>query len=301
METALNEIALVLFTTIAPAGVIGYVVMAVAVLRTRDEARANAVSRHLVVPLVLAISGLIASATHLGTPANALYVLTGIGRSPLSNEVVAAVAFLALGGVYWIVSFRDDLTRRFCTVWLAITVAAGFVFVGFIAVAYSVESVPTWNLPSAPWTLWLNAFASGPLVGLFGMLLARQEPDRHATLVALGLAALAAAANVAVLALQWSELSGIVTTTTRAVDLVPFMPLAIGAYALCEAVALAFGGLGALRRTFALGGTVDDPFAAAKRSRLLRLALSAAGAAVALAGCFAVRFAFYAMHMTLGV
>ena len=178
METALNEITLVLFTTIAPAGVMGYLTMALAIVLSRDEERAAAISRYLVVPLVLAISGLIASATHLGTPANALYVITGIGRSPLSNEVVAAVAFLALGGVYWILSFRDDLRRPFRVAWLAATAAAGFVFVGYIAVAYSVPSVPTWNLPTAPLTLWLNALSSGPLVGLFGLLLARQEPNR---------------------------------------------------------------------------------------------------------------------------
>ena len=288
METALNEITLVLFTTIAPAGVMGYLTMALAIVLSRDEERAGAISRYLVVPLVLAISALIASATHLGTPANALYVITGIGRSPLSNEVVAAVAFLALGGVYWILSFRDDLRRPFRVAWLAATAAAGFVFVGYIAVAYSVPSVPTWNLPTAPLTLWLNALSSGPLVGLFGLLLARQEPNRG----------MAAAVNAAVLGMQWQELPGIVTTTTRAVDLVPAMPLAIGAYAACEAVAVALGGIGALRRVI---GTGDDPFAAAQRARIVRLALTGASALLTLAACFAVRFTFYALHMTLGV
>lgn len=298
METALNEITLVLFTTVAPAGVMGYLAMALAIVSARDEERASAISRYLVVPLVLAISGLIASATHLGTPANALYVITGIGRSPLSNEVVAAVAFLALGGVYWILSFRDDVRRPFRIAWLAITAVAGFVFVGYIAVAYSVPSVPTWNLPTAPLTLWLNALSSGPLVGLFGMLLARQEPGRRTTVALLALAALAAAGNAVVLGMQWDELHGIATTTTRAIDLAPAMPLAIGAYAACEAAAVALGGTGALRRSIGAG---DDPFAAAQRSRALRLALTAASAALALAACFAVRFTFYALHMTLGV
>ena len=298
METALNEITLVLFTTIAPAGVMGYLTMALAIVLSRDEERAAAISRYLVVPLVLAISGLIASATHLGTPANALYVITGIGRSPLSNEVVAAVAFLALGGVYWILSFRDDLRRPFRVAWLAATAAAGFVFVGYIAVAYSVPPVPTWNLPTAPLTLWLNALSSGPLVGLFGLLLARQEPNRGMVAALLALVALAAAVNAAVLGMQWQELPGIVTTTTRAVDLVPAMPLAIGAYAACEAVAVALGGIGALRRVI---GTGDDPFAAAQRARIVRLALTGASALLTLAACFAVRFTFYALHMTLGV
>lgn len=298
METAINEITLVLFTTIAPAGVIGYLVMASAVMRSRDEARASAVSRFLVVPLVLTISGLIASATHLGTPANALYVLTGVGRSPLSNEVVAAVVFLALGGIYWIVSFRDDLTRAFRLAWLSVTAAAGLAFVGLIAVAYSVSSVPTWNLPTVPLTLWLCALSSGPAVGLLGMLMARQEPDPRATVVVIALAACAAAGNACVLAGEWQALQGLATTTTRAIDLVPTMPLAIGAYALCEAASLALCGTAALRRTFAAG---SDPFAAAQRSRTARLSLMAAGVTIGLAGCFAIRFSFYAMHMTVGV
>lgn len=298
MDTALNEITLVLFTTIAPAGVIGYLVMALAAMRSGEKERADRISRYLVVPLVLAISGLIASATHLGTPANALYVLTGIGRSPLSNEVVAAVAFLALGGVYWILSFRDDLRQPFRIAWLTATAVAGLVFVGFIAVAYSVPSVPTWNLPTAPLTLWLNALSSGPFVGLFGLLLARQEPDRRMTVALLALAACAAVGNAVVLGMQWQQLSDIVTTTTCASDLVPAMPLAIAAFATCEAIAVALGGMGALRRTIGAG---DDPFAAARRTRVLRLVLLATSAVLALAGCFVVRFTFYALHMTLGV
>ena len=304
METALNEITLVLFTTIAPAGVIGYLAMALAVVSTRDEGRACALSRHLVVPLVLAISGLIASATHLGTPANALYVLTGVGRSPLSNEVVAAVAFLALGGVYWILSFRDDLRRGFRIAWLAATAIAGLAFVGFIAVAYSVPSVPTWNLPTTPLALWLNALSSGPLVGLFGMLLARQEPGRRMAAALLALAACAVAANAAVLAVQWRDLGGIATTVARAVDLAPSMPLVICAYVACGAAGITLSGMGALRRRMGAlrrGDADSDPFAAAQRTRIARLAFAAVGAAAALAGCFAVRFAFYALHMTLGV
>ena len=298
METALNEISLVLFTTIAPAGVVGYLVMAAAIMRAGDEARANAIGHYLVVPLVLAISGLIASATHLGTPANALYVLSGIGRSPLSNEVVAAVAFLALGGIYWIVSFRDDLSRTFRIAWLGATVVAGLAFVGFIGVAYSVPSVPTWNLPAAPVTLWLNAFSSGPLVGLLGLELARQEAGRRAAVGLLAMVGCAAVANAAVLAWEWQELASIVTTTTRALDLVVPLPVMVAAFLALEALAVALSGVAAVARRLPATG---DPFARAQRARTVRLALSIAGVAVALAASFAVRFAFYAMHMTVGV
>ena len=89
-----------------------------------------------------------------------------------------------------------------------------------------------------------------------------------------------------------------IPSTTRAVDLVPAMPLVIGAYVACEAIAIALGGAGALRRAIGAG---DDPFAAAQRTRMARLALTATSAVLALAACFAVRFTFYALHMTLGV
>ena len=59
--------------------------------------------------LLVAMVGLVASATHLGNPANALYVFTGVGRSPLSTEVLAAVIFLALASVFWLYSFAERL------------------------------------------------------------------------------------------------------------------------------------------------------------------------------------------------
>ena len=283
METALNEITLVLFTSIAPAGVIGFIMMAWVALSTADKSRADAASRHLVIPLALAITGLIASATHLGTPANALYVISGIGRSPLSNEVVAAVAFLAIGGVYWIASFRDDMPKIVRRIWLAAASVAGVAFVTFIALAYSVSSVPTWNLPIAPLTLWLCGLSSGPFVGLFGLLFAKQEPTRLQMRTALGIAAVAAVANVAALAAEWGELGGIATTIASAVELVPFFPASIIAYAALNAGAIVVATL------------------SPRLAETPRLIAIAAAALLALAACFAVRFVFYSMHMTVGI
>lgn len=283
METALNEITLVLFTSIAPAGVVGFIMMAWVAFFTTDKARADAASRHLVIPLALAITGLIASATHLGTPANALYVISGIGRSPLSNEVVAAVAFLAIGGVYWIASFRDDMPKLVRRIWLAAASIAGVAFVTFIALAYSVSSVPTWNLPIAPLTLWLCGLSSGPFVGLFGLLFAKQEPTRLQMRTALGIAAVAAVANVAALATEWGELVGIATTIASAVELAPFFPASIIAYAALNAGAIVVATL------------------SPRLAETPRLIAIAAAALLALAACFAVRFVFYSMHMTVGI
>ena len=66
--------------------------------------------------------GLVASATHLGNPANALYVFLGVGRSPLSTEVFCAVVFLALGGGVLALLVRGAPASSACSApgwWLA--------------------------------------------------------------------------------------------------------------------------------------------------------------------------------------
>ena len=104
--TAFSEITLVLFTTLAPSGAVAYALMSLPIIRGRlsDDAHRR-IDKALCIPLIVSLVGLVASATHLGNPANALYVFMGVGRSPLSNEVFSAVIFLAFSGVYWLYSF----------------------------------------------------------------------------------------------------------------------------------------------------------------------------------------------------
>ncbi len=107
-SVALSEITLVLFTTLAPSGAVAYLLMSLPVLSGRAAGdTARRLNQLTCLPLLVAMVGLVASATHLGNPANALYVFTGVGRSPLSTEVFAAVIFLALAGVYWLYSFAE--------------------------------------------------------------------------------------------------------------------------------------------------------------------------------------------------
>lgn len=283
METALREITLVLFTTIAPAGAIGFFLSCCGILKAADKAEADALSRYLVVPLALVIFGLILSATNLGTPANALYVLTGVNRSPLSNEVISAVVFLVIGGVYWIVSFLDVLKEAPRRTWVVVAAVASLVFVWFVSQAYSVATVPTWNLPTAPVTLWLNAVSSGVFVALFTACMAKRSVSATVERVLLVVVCVAVAANAVVLGVEWEMMADIVTTTASARALAPHFPLVIGAYVvLC------------------LLGVVLV-LAKGRFSVRHRLAVYGVAGCLALVGCFAVRFEFYVMHMTIGI
>ena len=283
METALSEITLVVFTSFAPAGSFGFIMMAIAAVFATERSRAERISHYLVVPLSLSIFGLIASATHLGTPANALYVVSGIGRSPLSNEVVAAVAFLTIGGIYWISSFRDDASPLVRRVWLSAAIVMALVFVGFISVAYSVPSVPTWNTPLTPVTLWFCALSSGPVVGLLGMAMSGERVGKSGSLLVIGLVFAAVIASVILLSAEWHGIKPLATTVARVVEIAPFFPATIALYGMLNLLALA---------------VIWHSLRKADEARIAYLVIASV---CAIAACFVVRFAFYSVHMTVGL
>lgn len=165
---AFNEITLVLFTTLAPSGAVAYVLMNLPVLFGRvDGGQRRQLDKLSCLPLAIAMVGLIASATHLGNPSNALYAFAGVGRSPLSTEVFCAVIFLALAGVYWLYSFAEAPRRRLQRLLLVCIDVAAVCFVVATAYAYDVDTILTWSLPLVPVSLLLNALVGGPVIALF--------------------------------------------------------------------------------------------------------------------------------------
>lgn len=146
--TAFSKITLVLFTTLAPSGAVAYALMSFPIIRGRlsDDAHRR-IDKALCIPLIVSLVGLVASATHLGNPANALYVFMGVGRSPLSNEVFSAVIFLAFSGVYWLYSFAVKprrLLQRLLAVGACVSAIACITAIAF---AYSADTIVTWDTP----------------------------------------------------------------------------------------------------------------------------------------------------------
>ena len=172
--TAFSEITLVLFTTLAPSGAVAYALMSLPIIRGRlsDDAHRR-IDKALCIPLIVSLVGLVASATHLGNPANALYVFMGVGRSPLSNEVFSAVIFLAFSGVYWLYSFAVKprrLLQRLLAVGACVSAIACITAIAF---AYSADTIITWNTPFSPLSLWVNALLGGPVLAIVGLRAAR--------------------------------------------------------------------------------------------------------------------------------
>ena len=293
---AFSEITLVLFTTLAPSGAVAYALMSLPIVKggLADDVHRR-IDKALAIPLIATLVGLVASATHLGNPANALYVFMGVGRSPLSNEVSCAVVFLAFAGVYWLYSFAVKPNRTLQRVLAACACVGAAVCVTAIAFAYSARTIVSWDTPFAPAALWLNALAGGPVLAIVGLRFARWKSwgNRYGcAMIALAVAALAAC--VVVYGLQGAWLSSVENSVRAATDLVPGYAAQVVAFAL-----------------FALAGIAVDavPLAKALRKRAsspagemtLSIPRAAVASALVFVGIFTMRFSFYMMHMTVGI
>lgn len=280
---AFNEITLVLFTTLAPAGAVGYLLMSLPVLLGRvNEDDRRRLDQYSCLPLAIAMVGLIASATHLGNPSNALYVFTGVGRSPLSTEVFCAVVFLALAGMYWLYAFAEAPRRWLQRILVAAVDVAIVLFVVSMAFAYQVDTIITWSLPLTPVALVLNSLVGGPIITLLGFAAAGYRghgPGQGRLLVAV--AAVALVANTVVYLVIGAQLSGMANELVSASSLVPgFIPCVV-VFAL-----LAAAGLAVAWRSVGRDLTV--------RSLVVASLL-------VLAGIFVMRFTFYMSHLTVGL
>lgn len=285
-ETALQELTLVLFTTMAPSGAFATSVLAAlsTANRRRNEPSSRALDQFVWIPLAITLVGLVFSATHLGNPANALYVLLGVGSSPLSNEVAAGVVFLGVAGVYWLLSFSVKPLAGLKSALSGAVVLAGAAFVAAIAFAYDAKTILTWHTPMVPAALWANAVLGGPLLAAVTLRVsgseARSGRMEKAFAVVSGIGLLFA---TALYLLQGDVVASAENSLLSASDLVPHYFAMVALF-----LALAFVGI----------VIVFMPWTA---SRPRRPRWDFLGAALALAGIFVMRFAFYMMHMTVGV
>ena len=272
-DTALGEITLVLFTTLAPSGVVAFICMGLPVLgRGASVALRQRLNVFLGLPLVVAMVGLVASATHLGNPANALYVFLGVGRSPLSTEVFCAVVFLALAGLYWLYNFVEHPKPQLQRAWLVLAMLAGAVFVAAVGCAYAADTIVSWHTVYVPLNLMLNALVGGPILAIAGLRAAGYEPVEGRM------------GHVVTFGVQGADLASIENSYLTAAELVPSYGLMV----------CAFGVLG-------MAGIGLDAVELWPRRVRLSVGRAAGAAVLVLAGIFVMRFAFYMMHMTVGL
>lgn len=298
--TAAHEIELVLFTTLGPSGAIAFVLLLARAWMEGDAERRRRLEKALGAPLVLVIIGLIASAAHLGTPSNALYVLTRVGKSPLSNEMAALVLFLGLGATWWLYSFAERPNRRLQGVLACAAGVAAVLFVASVGFAYSADTIITWSSPSTFVSLWLTSLVGGPLLALAieGVVVPEETRPRFA-LPVLGIAGASLLASLVCMAMQRESMSGLANYMTTFEELVPHFWWMFAAYLVCCAGGIALCAACSLGHHGVLGGVGAQ--VGSERAAIARRLVYGGAVILTFAGIFVMRFEFYMTHMTIGL
>lgn len=283
MTSGFDGFSLALFTSLAPAGVVAFWVLACVRLRSHDQAVSVRLDRMLTLPFSVVLVGFIASATHLGTPANALYAFSGVGRSPLSNEVLSTVIFLFLAGSYWMASFKENFPDILAKPWLALACLAGIALIVCTSFAYNVETVPTWDTPYTPANLLLGALLAGPVLGLVLLELGQVKSPMFERVLCI-VAALALVVGTVVLTLHQANLTTIANNELTASSLAPHYHSAIILHSV-------LGTFGVITAALSLKH---------EQTHRTTLVLRTAAILLMLAAVFVIRIVFYQLHMTVG-
>lgn len=285
METALNELPLAIFTTLAPMGAGAFVVLAAAFCTMKlDEAKTKAIDRFSLIPLGLIAVGFIASFFHLASPLKAYGVLSGIGHSPLSNEIAVGMVFFVAAIVYVALGLAGKLSASARKPFALVVAVLALVFSLFTGLAYMMPTIPSWDSPLVPLEMVGSALLGGALLALVVLALAKafDGADGHVMKSVAFLAGVVGFVAVAVALVGHFDMLGelwspAVAGASLAEVVLPFL----WAAAACGVIGVACLGVASFGKGVLIPAGV--------------------GAIASLIGIFLVRFAFYAVWMSVGL
>lgn len=285
MEAAFAELPLALFTTLAPLGAGAFVALALAFLTTPLTAeQIKKIDRMTLIPLVVVLVGFAASFFHLADPLHAPFVLSGIGHSPLSNEIVVGSVFVVVALVYVVLALMGKLTGSARKGFAVVVAAVALVFAVFTGLAYTMDTIASWNTPLVPVQVLGFALVGGMALGC--LVLALSDVLADALKTAFKAAAVVGVLVGLVLAVaglcgQVMAVSTMMNALTSGADLVAVVMPWLVAGILCLIVS-------AVAVVVALRGASP-------------VVVLAVGSVVAVAGIFLARLVFYAVQLSVGL
>ena len=173
MDSALHEIPLAVFTTLAPIGAGAFIALFIAFASNRiDDAKLKVLDKLTVIPLLVAFVGLVASFAHLTQPLNALNVANTLGATPMANEITAFGVFMVAAAVYWIWALTGSMGYSVRKGFTGVLAVLALVFSLAVGAAYMLPTIPTWNNAFTPASIVGFCLFGGSLLGLLVLQLA---------------------------------------------------------------------------------------------------------------------------------
>ncbi len=288
MEAAFAEMPLALFSTLAPVGAGAFLMLAIAFTVAKPDADAlRRIDRFTAIPVALVAIGFIAAFFHLASPMNAFSVFEGIGRSPLSNELVAGCTFAAVMLIYWIWAVSGKMADGVRKGLAWVVAAVGLVFALFTGVAYMIDTIPSWNTIAGPVQMIGFALLGGAAVGVLVLALSGcADQLRSGSLRTAVLAVVAAGLVLGIggFAVQATAASGMSNPLVSGADLVASAMMVVACGIICL-----------------VGTGVCDTFAVRGAKAGALVGVSTGAVVMALVGILLMRLAFYTLQISVGL
>ena len=184
-QNASAEIALLLFTLLVPVGLMALAAMACirGFFPAADEAAARKADRLTTLPAVVMLVGLVCSFFHLGSAGHVFSMLSGVGTSPLSNEIAVAAVAIAVGAVYWIICLVKPLAAGAQKGFGIALLILALVCTVFTGLAYAIPTIPTWDSPFSCVAQLGLALLGGPALAAASFAIAGYKLDQKAALM----------------------------------------------------------------------------------------------------------------------
>lgn len=140
------ELPLAIFTTLAPIGAGGFVgIAALLFAGAIPEDKSKKADIVALVALILTCVGFLASIMHVANAGNIIGAFSGIGSSPMSNEIVCGIVFVIVAAIYVILAWTGKLAAGARKGFAAVVAVIGIVFMIMTAMAYMLATIVTWN------------------------------------------------------------------------------------------------------------------------------------------------------------
>lgn len=155
----MHELPLVFFTVLAQAAAGAYLILLLSQpFNGMDERK---LSIGILVSMMLLSVGMLVGMFHLGMPIRALNLLAGVGRSPMSNEILLGGTFAGLGLVVGLAGFYDKGTpvQRKALRWA--TAIFAIAFVATIPKVYQLSTVVAWDTSHTTIQMLTSVFITG--------------------------------------------------------------------------------------------------------------------------------------------
>jgi DMSO reductase anchor subunit len=285
MDTAISELPLAVFTTLAPIGAGAFVVLAVAFFTTSfSRTQLKTIDKLTGIPLIIILIGFAASFAHLASPLHAIGVFSRIGSSPLSNEIAVGSLFVVVAVVYWIVALLGKLGDRSRKGFIVLVAVLGVLFAWFSGSAYMMDTIASWNTVAVSLSIVGFFLLGGTLLGtlvLSGAHALDAASEGEYKRIALGILLVGLALALIGVGTQFVLAASISNSTADGSLLASAMQGYLVFFVVCAILSALLGCFAFLRKE--------------------SLVLLTTSCVIATAGIFVARLVFYSLQISVGL